>query len=326
MSKKTPVKFKKRSVPGQCRAMRCKESKGLTEIGTYGDDPSMVLCDPHLERVNADRAGGPPPAVDDKPVPMIGTDEASGDPIYSLDGGDTWAFGDPPEPEPEKPEVLRDVDPEGKPIESHDGGDTWAFTEAPGEPPASTTVVVEHTPVLALVGPMRDEYTGMGEKLVGFVIDNQAGVDGVAELLKQLKGKLKIIESERKKIVRPLLDATKAVNDLFRPATDAAKRVEGMLKGALSGFIERQQQSQVSALQVGNHTEALAVEQPVMPQGVSTRTVWNWKVTDPSLVPREYLAVDAAAVQAHVNEYKDQASIPGIEAYPETSIAARAGT
>ena len=195
--------------------------------------------------------------------------------------------------------------------------------DPPADPDAKTAVVVEHASVIALVNPLRTEYTDMVAQLrTALVVNSQPRLDMAGELLKQVKGKVKKLEAERKKITKPLLDAKKAVDNLFRPATDAAALVEELLKKAISGYIDGQRATKVAALQAGDHEGALATIEPELPGGVSMRTVWKWKLVEANLVPREYWAIDARLVQEHVNTFKGQSHIPGIEVFPETGIAA----
>lgn len=206
------------------------------------------------------------------------------------------------------------------------GGAPAAATPAKAEPSADsdakTAVVVEHSSVLALVNPLRSEYDDMAAQLrSALVVNSQQRLDLAGELLKQVKGKMKHLEVERKKITKPLLDAKKAVDDLFRPATDAAALVEDILKKAIASYVDGQRQAKVAALQAGDHAGALATTEPELPTGVSTRTVWKWRIVDANLVPREYWAIDESRVQAHVSTYKGQSQIPGIEVFPETGIA-----
>ncbi len=351
MSIKTVVSFKKRNVAGECRALRCKGSTELQEFDRV-DQPTVLLCPKHHARA-CEHNPAVATTVPDKLVPRIATDGATGDPIFSLDDGKTWAFGEPPDDEPEAPadELLgtnkeklaeafasqmlataqRKVEPEtGRTIVSHDGGNSWAYVdspeaagdETPPPPVGATTVVVEHADVTALVAPLATEYGNMAPQLVGFVVNDQATVDAVGQLLLQVKGKLAELEKGRKLIVRPLLDAKKAVDDLFRPATDAAKHVEGVLKSALGAFVDRQQAAQVAALAAGQHEAALATVQPIMPKGVTPVTVWKWRITDLRLIPADYLVVDSAKVQARVNELKGACDIPGVETFPETNVRA----
>lgn len=59
--------------------------------------------------------------------------------------------------------------------------------------------------------------------------------------------------------------------------------------------------------------------------GLSIRTSWTGKVTDPALIPREYLVVDEKKLRAVTKAQKRDPKIPGWEAYPESSSAITAG-
>jgi hypothetical protein len=325
MSTAKEVTFKKRIVAGECRARRCTKKAELEEFERI-DGKTVLLCPSHFERATAHKADHvPPPVVDDKPVPRTGVDAASGNPIYSLDGGATWVFGELPD---DAPLVAAEVvDPHNEALaEANERAleDLHTHAAAAVAPPPAveqTSVVITHAEAIALASPLHAEYTALAPQLVGFAIDNQDSLDIAGELLQKIKGQVKTLEAKRKAITSPLLEAKRAIDALFKPAKDAAGRVEALLKGSMSKFVDAQTAARTAALQAGNHTEALAVVQPTMPAGVSTRTLWRFEVTDPALVPRDYLVVDSARVQAHVNEHKSAASIPGIRAFPETGIS-----
>lgn len=56
--------------------------------------------------------------------------------------------------------------------------------------------------------------------------------------------------------------------------------------------------------------------------GISYRDVYKFRVTNPNLVPRQYLSVNEAAIRSVVNGLKDKANIPGVEVYVERVVAA----
>lgn len=56
--------------------------------------------------------------------------------------------------------------------------------------------------------------------------------------------------------------------------------------------------------------------------GISYREVWKFRVTDPALVPREYLAIDEQKIGGVVRALKGAATIPGIQAYAEKVASA----
>lgn len=59
-------------------------------------------------------------------------------------------------------------------------------------------------------------------------------------------------------------------------------------------------------------------------QGVSYRENWTFRVTDPTKVPREYLAVDLVKIRGVVRAMKGATKIPGVEVYAEKVVAAGA--
>ena len=56
--------------------------------------------------------------------------------------------------------------------------------------------------------------------------------------------------------------------------------------------------------------------------GLKTREVWKFEIVDPSLLPREYLVPDEAAIRGVVNSLKDRTKIPGVRVFPDKSQAA----
>ncbi len=197
------------------------------------------------------------------------------------------------------------------------------------QPPAQDAPAPQsdhHAEVLAIVEPVRNEAEKNAHALSTIVITSQAMLENAGELLQETKAKFKQLESERTKVTKPLLDAKRQIDSWFDPAKSALRQLEATLKGAMSAYVTEQEQRRLEALQLGKHEEALATEQPVMPSGISTRTSWRFNVIDASKVPREYLVLDMAKIQAHVSVHKSNSSIPGIEAVPETGIAARASS
>ena len=101
------------------------------------------------------------------------------------------------------------------------------------------------------------------------------------------------------------------------------------------GFVALQQ-SQQAALQLAGQAHAAGNVQAVaqsmvaanavavsLPANVSIIERWSWRVTDAALVPRDFLCVDVVKVNAFVGAMKGSTQIPGIEAYPDNTVARR---
>lgn len=54
-------------------------------------------------------------------------------------------------------------------------------------------------------------------------------------------------------------------------------------------------------------------------KGVTAKAVWKYRITDKSLLPREYLKEDDQAIGAMVRAKKGDTVIPGVEVYQETT-------
>lgn len=58
--------------------------------------------------------------------------------------------------------------------------------------------------------------------------------------------------------------------------------------------------------------------------GVSTRKSWDFRITDESLIPREYLSVDEKKIRGVVRALGAEAKIAGVEVFERSEIAASA--
>lgn len=85
-------------------------------------------------------------------------------------------------------------------------------------------------------------------------------------------------------------------------------------------------ESDAHALQLAAATMPTApvvhIEKPKV-AGVSSRQVWRFAITNPELLPREYLLPDEKAIGAVVRALGERANIPGIHIYADTVISSR---
>lgn len=156
--------------------------------------------------------------------------------------------------------------------------------------------------------------------------------------LVELKGRWKVVEDKRTSLVKPLNDVVKSINGMFKPVLDSWDTTMAIVKRAMQDYQAREAETQRKALeaaaalaqqgQTGEEFTALVTQGSAVPakaQGISTRVMWRWRVVDVAAVPREYLSIDPAKVDAVVKAQQDGAKIPGIEVYREEIMAVRAG-
>lgn len=67
---------------------------------------------------------------------------------------------------------------------------------------------------------------------------------------------------------------------------------------------------------------AVAVAAPRV-AGVSTKTVWKFRVVDKALVPDVYKVIDEQKLGAYARAMKEGASVPGVQFYTEAAMSAR---
>jgi hypothetical protein len=193
-----------------------------------------------------------------------------------------------------------------------------------------------------------------------FTVQDDHAMDQLSDLLKNVKALQKQADAERKAITAPL-DERKS--EVMRWVQDNIEgRLAGLEKGAKSAIgaylqkLERERQEkareaaeaarkeQARLAKLAAKAEARGDERKaeqfqdraagVVPEyvpqvapaaeGVSSRGVWKYEITDLQQIPREFLVVDTAKLGAVVRAMKDSTNIPGVRAYKESVVAVRA--
>jgi len=91
-------------------------------------------------------------------------------------------------------------------------------------------------------------------------------------------------------------------------------------KAAAAGKVEKAAELQTRAETVA--APVVAIETPQV-AGISTRKTWDYEITNPALLPREYLMPDDKKIGAMVRALKSEVNIPGVRAFESSGIAAR---
>lgn len=168
-----------------------------------------------------------------------------------------------------------------------------------------------------------------------FQITTDAEQDFAAQLLHEVKAEWTLVEEKRKKITKPLDEAKRETQAVFKPVLEALKTVETALKDKIAGYMQAKQNANVAALQTASHapsamaaSQSMGLYEPVQaPQGVSVRQVWKFEVTDPELVPRHLCSPDMKKIQEELGKKSDKYGqpdlIPGVRVYQEAVVAAR---
>lgn len=169
-----------------------------------------------------------------------------------------------------------------------------------------------------------------------FHIHTQKNMDDADAWTRQIKSMRADLDAMRLKIRKPHSDAADIVQGYFKPALDAMKMAEGLLKQKITEGNARAAQTQQAALQTAQAAHAagnmplaahaaaqVAQADIVMPAGLSSQSVIKFEISDPSQVPTELWSsfVDPDKVQARINAGIYQ--IPGVRVWQEEKVSSR---
>lgn len=148
--------------------------------------------------------------------------------------------------------------------------------------------------------------------------------------------------NQKKRYEEPLKEAEKTIKLQIASYMDEQRRIQREAEEKARREEEERQKKETEILErakkyedAGMKEEAEQIkndiplpkpmEIPSTPEleGISISRIWKWRVVDKNLIPREYLIVDSAKITSLVKATKGQIKIPGIEIYPEDSVAAR---
>lgn len=211
--------------------------------------------------------------------------------------------------------------------------------------------------------PEVQELTTQSEALLAlsstYRVATQEQYAGAGDELKRVKAAQKKLDVLRKSMTVPIDAAKKAIMDLFRAPEDRLARAESGIKRAMIAYSEEQERirreeqrkadeaarkererveaqarkaAESGKVEKAEQLEerAAAVVAPVIQReapkvsGVNMRDAWLFEITDPNLVPREYLVVDESKIRKIVGALKGDTTIPGVRVYSEKRMAAGA--
>jgi hypothetical protein len=128
-----------------------------------------------------------------------------------------------------------------------------------------------------------------------------------------------------------LMDPVEAVEDWLRKETARHQREATLahLKAEQDRRIEDERNVEVAIAEAQAEGRKPIVPLPPPPPpvlarkvaGVAHRVVWKWRVKDLAAVPRDYMVLDEKLLNEIARTRKDQAAVPGIEFYADTTTS-----
>jgi len=174
---------------------------------------------------------------------------------------------------------------------------------------------------LALTKEYKEEADEAFAFMSQWEIIDQSTLEQVGIALTTIKARAKEWEANRKRFTKPLNDAKKALDAEFKPAIDALKKCEDLLKGKISAYLRETESRRLADLR--STTESIT---PVaaLPSNMTERKILDFRVVDMDLVPRKYLKLCEVTVRAEMS-LRDPATpeIPGLEFFFRSSLTVR---
>lgn len=180
---------------------------------------------------------------------------------------------------------------------------------------------------------LADEQKVILEELRGFEIVDQEGFTFMEEVVQESAALWKTHEDRRTSFTKPANALLREFNSWFKPALTTIKQIETVAKSKLAAYRAEQirlqaelvARAQAQAEASGDpsqirETLVAAAEAPPEAAGTSYIERWAFVIEDASLLPREYLKPDEAAIGAMVATKKGETNIPGVKVVKETTV------
>lgn len=168
-----------------------------------------------------------------------------------------------------------------------------------------------------------------------FVVASDDDSAFAADIIREVKGKHKELDDRRKEVTGPLNATIRTVNGWFKPALDALDAAERKLKSKVALYMQESHRKAHEALVLvaaaptaEQASAALMYSAPaVMPQGVSMRMIWKFRIVDESAIPARFCSPDPDKIEAEMRgSAKDDGAptpISGVEFFQEASMTVR---
>ena len=178
---------------------------------------------------------------------------------------------------------------------------------------------------------VKRQVTVATQKANELAVTDDKGYELADVLLSKIKKAQRLITTEKNKVLRPLLDATKAERERWAPVEQDGLQAEKIVKSKMQVyFTEKEEKQRIEEAKIQKKVEEgkmkietaakkmEIVQAPPVETKSKVRKVKVVKITNPSLVPMKYFVLDEVAVR---KDALAGVKIPGVEVVEENQIA-----
>lgn len=146
--------------------------------------------------------------------------------------------------------------------------------------------------------------------------------------LGRIRDSWKAWEEKRTSVTKPINKALRGINSWFKPVQEGLKALESAWDKSLKDARRRAQEQQQKLLQAAQETQEPAeirkalVQASCVTEGSTATYIdrWDFEITDPTAIPREYLCPDLRKISATVAVQKEECAIPGVRVFNNPTI------
>ncbi len=161
-------------------------------------------------------------------------------------------------------------------------------------------------------------------QLKDYPCENDQDLADLGEILQSVRISFKSLEEKRTSITKPLNAAKQAVDAMFKPAKDLLESAESTIRAKINDYATRKENARLATLAEArrlaamNQAPAVTVTAPVVPApqaataSVYFKPSWTYEIVNPELIPRQFLAVNDAAVRSHLAPFAHADSVPEV--------------
>lgn len=196
--------------------------------------------------------------------------------------------------------------------------------------------------------PVKDLQKGISDlqkTAAGMRVSNNDEYEVAAEFLKAVKLFRSQVEERFAEPKASAWATHKAITKLEKETLEGPREAEAMVTRKVTAYLDEQEKKRLEEerkleaqrlKEEGKNRQAeqvlsgkrevtgTTVESSVPKvEGLTTRQNWKFRIVDATKIPREYLIPDETKIGQMVRTMKGDTSIPGVEAYAETSLVNR---
>lgn len=206
------------------------------------------------------------------------------------------------------------------------------------------------TDIQTTLGAIQSDVSAFVEQAKTIAITTPDTMATASQYLTGIKKRFKRIDEIRKEITSPLKDQVKKIDAMFNEQLEPLELVEGIIKKEMVRY--QTEQEQIAQAEIAKQRKAaeeeqkkaqdeakkkgmeapvfvpkpIMVEQPannVKTAGGATnfRKVWTFEITNPELIPREFLIPNEKLIRSSIVAAQGNIQIAGVRAFQETSVA-----